>query len=132
MTRTEFDFQRVINPVELSDFFNIYWEKQPLVISRKKPDFYADLLSITDIDHIISSTDLRYPAFRLIKNGSQIPIQKYTSDFSLGNDVFSNVADVDRLLYEYGQGATIALQALQRNWRPLSFLCRNLEKHLVT
>jgi len=123
-----FDFCRVIAPVEPEEFFRDYWEKRPLLLFRSDPGYYADLFSLADVDYLISSTDLRHPAVRLVKNGSEIPLQEYTTDIPWGSHTFERVADADRLLTEYQQGSTIILQALHRSWRPLSQLCRSLER----
>jgi len=128
MARQDFDFHRLISPMEPGIFFAEYWEKKPLIISRKQSDYYADLLSLADVDHIISSTHLRHPAVRLVKNGSPVNLHKYATDRNWGSELVSGLADVDKLLDEYQGGATILLQSLNRHWRPLSLLCRNLEQ----
>jgi ribosomal protein L16 Arg81 hydroxylase len=130
MPRVEFDLAQLLQPIELSTFFAHYWERRPLVISRHEPGYYADLFALSDVDHILSATDLRSPALRLVKHGSPIPLRDYTVDLPWGGDVFRAVADLDRVLQAYSQGATIILQALHRSWKPLSLLCRNLESYL--
>ena len=130
MSRAAFDLARLLSPIEPSRFFADYWEQQPLVIARSQPDYYADLFSMRDVDYIISSTDLRHPAIRLVKNGSDVPLQHYTTNVPWSNDVFTGVADVDKVLGAYRNGATIILQALHRGWRPLAHFCRELEKVL--
>ncbi len=129
MSGAAFDLGRIVSPIEPGQFLSEYWEQRPLVISRNQPDYYADLFSMRDVDYIISSTDLRHPAIRLVKNGSQLPPREYTTDIPWSNDVFTGVADVDKVLAAYRQGATIILQALHRSWRPFVLFCRDLEKH---
>lgn len=130
MSEAAFDLGRVLSPIEPSQFFNEYWEQRPLVISRNEPSYYADLFSMRDVDYILSSTDLRYPAIRVVKQGSDIPLRQYVSDVPWGKEVFTAVADVDKVLAEYRRGATIILQALHRSWRPFAHFCRDLEKRL--
>jgi hypothetical protein len=43
---------------------------------------------------------------------------------------FTKAADVSRVLAEWESGATIVLQALHLNWRPLAVFCRQLERDL--
>ncbi len=131
MSGAGFDLGRVLRPVELDRFFNDYWEQQPLIITRGEPNYYADLCSLQDVDYIISATDLRHPAIRLVKNGSEIPLRQYATNVPWGNDVFTGVADVTKVLTEYRRGATIVLQAMHRNWRPLALFCRNLEAYFT-
>jgi hypothetical protein len=63
-----------------------------------------------------STSDLRYPAIRLAKNGSHYPPQAYTTDITLGRLTFNGVPDVNRISLEYGNGATISLPLLHRTW----------------
>ena len=131
MSGAEFDLGRVLRPIEIDQFFGDYWEQRPLIVARNQPDYYADLFSMRDVDYIISSTDLRHPAIRLVKSGSDLPLGLFTADVPWGNDVFRSVADVDKVLAEYRRGATIILQALHRSWRPFAHFCRNLEQHFT-
>ena len=131
MSGTEFDLGRMLRPLEPSEFFHHYWEQRPLVLSRNQPDFYTSLFSMADVDYIISSTDLRHPAIRLVKHGAELPLSHYTTDVPWSKDVFRAVADVNKVLAEYRRGATIVLQALHRSWQPFARFCRNLETHFT-
>src|SRR5215210_3142553 len=112
MAGGEFDIVRVLSPIELDAFFGDYWEQRPLVVARNQPEYYAELFSMRDVDYIISSTDLRHPAIRLVKNGSDIPLRQYATDVPWSGDVFAAVPDIDKVFAAYRQGATIILQAL--------------------
>lgn len=127
---SEHEFARLISPVEVDRFFSDYWEKKPLIISRKQPDYYATLLSLADVDKIICSKQLRFPAIGLVKNGSRVPPSQYTSDLPWGNNTFTGIVDVDKLLKEYQEGTTIILEALHQRWEPLRRFCLQLEKYL--
>ena len=131
MSASGFDLARVLHPVELNHFFSDYWEQRPLIIARGQPDYYADLCSLRDVDYIISSGDVRHPAIRLVKNGSEIPLRNYATNVPWGNDVFTGVADGTKVLGEFRRGATIVLQAAHRTWKPLALFCRNLEAYFT-
>jgi hypothetical protein len=128
MAHGDFDLTRVIDPIPPDEFFAQYWEQQPLIVQREDRGYYDGLLSMADVDHIISGTGLRYPALRLVKTGASIPTSSYTRDLPWGGDVFTRVVDADRVFAEYQAGATIVLQALHRSWRPLGLFCRDLER----
>jgi ribosomal protein L16 Arg81 hydroxylase len=119
-----FAFGEVIWPIEASDFFSRFWERKPLVIHRLSPEYYLDLLSPQDLDHIIASRQLRYPECKLVKNGKEIPMRQYVRPASASNGTI----DTDALYSEYDKGATIILNSVHRYWRPLSLLCNYLEK----
>jgi lysine-specific demethylase/histidyl-hydroxylase NO66 len=99
------------------------------VVERGEPARYDDLLSEADVERLICSTAIRYPAFRLIKEGGQIPVGAYTSDIRW-RPPLTAVADVERVLSEWEAGATIVLQALHILWRPVAAFCRDLERAL--
>jgi hypothetical protein len=73
---------------------------------------------------------LRYPAFRLVKEGGQINLPEYTTDLNWRPEAFTGVADPDRVATAFEQGATIVLQALHLNWTPVARFCRALEAEL--
>lgn len=123
-------FQRCIDPLDPATFFSGYWEKKPLIISRARPEYFGDLLSLDAVDAILTSTNLRVPGFRLVSQGSQIPIQEYTTRVSMTPSAFEALIDVDKVYALYQQGATIVLQALERSWGPLIELCKALEAYL--
>ncbi len=96
---------------------------------RDEPGRFDDLLSEGDVERLVCSTAIRYPGFRLVREGSQIPVGAYTSDVSW-RPPFTGTADVPRVLAEWEAGATIVLQALHVNWHPLAVFCRLLEDAL--
>jgi bifunctional lysine-specific demethylase and histidyl-hydroxylase NO66 len=98
-------------------------------VLRDEPGRFDELLSEADVERLIFSTAIRYPAFRLVREGRQIAVGEYTSDLSW-RPPFQDVADVTRVLAEWEAGATIVLQALHVNWHPLAVYCRLLEAAL--
>lgn len=120
---TMVNLNTLISPIIVSDFFDTYWEKRPLRISRQTPNFYRDLLSLASIDKLISTSNLQYPGLRLVKDGVPLPKDTYSSDMPWGNDTFIGVVNPDAVYRHFRNGATIILQALHKSWRPLS---RNL------
>ena len=121
---------RCLDPVDAETFLAEHWERRPLVVPRAQPGRYDDLLSEADIERLVCSSAIRYPAFRLVREGGQLPVGSYTSDVSW-RPPFAATADVPRVLAEWEAGATIVLQALHVNWRPLVVFCRLLEEALA-
>jgi hypothetical protein len=87
-------------------------------------------LSETDVERLVCSTGIRYPAFRLVKEGEGIGLPDYTVDVPWRPEPFTATADVDRVVAEFEAGATIVLQGLHLNWEPLAVFCRELEREL--
>lgn len=127
MVKVGFNLAQVLSPLDISRFLKEYWEQNLLYIPRENPDYYAELLTMTDLDRVISTFGLRYPSLRLVKNGVSIPSTKYTYNMPWGGDSFSQVIDSEVVFSEFYQGTTVVMQALHSNWVPLAQFCRNLE-----
>ena len=122
-----FDLTALIAPARPEDFFLEHWERKPFHLSRGDARYYDALLTNGDLENIISSGDLRYPAIQLARNGSYFPAEAYTKNIKHGSEFFSGVPDLGRIQSEYRSGSTVVLPALQRIWAPLRKLCASLE-----
>ncbi|HEX2302688.1 MAG TPA: cupin domain-containing protein [Gaiella sp.] len=120
---------RCLDPVDAATFFDEHWERRPLIVPRGQPGRFDDLLSEADVERLVCSTAIRYPAFRLVREGRQLEVGEYTSTVSW-RPPFTSTADVRRVLAEWEAGVTIVLQALHVNWHPLAVFCRLLEDAL--
>jgi ribosomal protein L16 Arg81 hydroxylase len=131
MNIEDFNIGGLIQPVDPEVFFAEHWEKQPLHIQRRDPNYYQNLLSQQDLENIISSGDMRYPAIKLVPRGSNAFYrpETYTTNFKHGSDVFSGIPDVAKVFAEYRAGNTVALSALDLTWQPLDTICRALEDY---
>jgi ribosomal protein L16 Arg81 hydroxylase len=127
--RSQAALARCLEPVDAGTFLADHWEQRPLVVPRDEPGRFDDLLSEADVERLVCSTAIRYPGFRLVREGSQIPVGAYTSEVSW-RPPFTAAADVPRVVAEWEAGATIVLQALHVNWHPLAVFCRLLEDAL--
>ncbi len=121
---------RCVEPIDAAEFLAEYWEQQPLAVPRAEDGRFDDLLSVTDVERLISSGGLRIPALRLVKEGGTIAESSYTTDISWRPKPFLSMADPDRVATSFAEGATIVLQALHHTWLPLARFCRALEIEL--
>ena len=97
---------------------------------RAEPGRFDDLLRAEDVERLVSDGGLRYPAFRLVKEGGQIALKDYTRELGWRPDPFTGVAEPGRIAEAFAAGATIVLQALHHTWLPLARFCRELEAEL--
>ena len=72
-------------------------------------------------------TAIRSPAFRLVRDGAQLPLSGYTRDIPWRPGSFTGTAVVDRVATEHAAGATLVLQALHLHHHPAALYCRGLE-----
>ncbi len=70
---------------------------------------------------------MRYPSFRLVKAGSQVPLSSYATDIPWRPTPLTGAADPGRVAQEFAEGATVVLQALHHTWNALASFCRELE-----
>ena len=125
--RKAFDVTALFAPARLENFFREYWERKPLHLSRRDAHYYDSILTNGDLDRIISSADLRYPAIQLARNGCYLAPEAYTKNIKHGSESFNGVPDLAQIQSEYNSGSTVVLPALQRTWAPLGDLCAALE-----
>ncbi len=121
---------RIVEPKTGEEFLAEHWEQQPLVVPRGEVGRFDDLLSVADVERLVCSSAIRYPAFRLVREGEQIPLSAYTADIPWSPRAFTGSADVQRVVDEFERGATIVLQGLHHHWPPLAEFCRGLEAAL--
>ena len=85
------------------------------------------LLSLDDVDHVLTATALRTPALRVVKDGSVVPASEITRSASLAGAPLTGLVDSRKVLAHFEGGATVVLQGLHRYWPPLTDLVRGLE-----
>jgi bifunctional lysine-specific demethylase and histidyl-hydroxylase NO66 len=108
-------------------FVREHWARAPLYRPGADGAAFADLFSLADVDHILSATSPRFPAFRMVKDGRQLVPRSYTMSGRVGGQPVHDLADPGRVYEHFHAGATIVLQSLHRFWPPLTRLARDLE-----
>ena len=127
-TPSSLALDHALAPVESERFLAEHWERKPLVVPRAEAGRFDDLLSVRDVERLITETGIRTPGFRLVKAGATVT--GYTTELAWRPEPFTGAADVRRVLAEFEAGATIVLQGLHHNWLPLARYCRQLEAFL--
>jgi ribosomal protein L16 Arg81 hydroxylase len=100
-------------------FFSDYWERKPLVIRRAQPNYYDSLLSLDDIDRVITTVARQYPDVILKNANAEVTVDDYT----VRGDSF----DVARIYQLFERGSTITLSYLDTVIPVIGHFCRNLE-----
>ncbi|MEX2420792.1 MAG: cupin domain-containing protein, partial [Actinomycetota bacterium] len=113
-----------------SSFLRDVWGRRALVRAGGDPRGFADLLSLDDVDRLLSTTSVRTPSFRLVKAGEQIPESAYTRSGTTGSRPVSGMSDPARIFELFRTGATIVLQGLHRYHEPVARFARDLELDL--
>ncbi|MFO0692831.1 MAG: cupin domain-containing protein [Polyangiales bacterium] len=117
-----FDLERLIHPVTPEEFFAEYWEKKPLHIRRNDPKYFEPLLSLREIDRVITTLGLEHPRIEMTDAKKRLTPAEYTFP--------SGMIDVTRLYQKFADGATIILPQLHDLVPELAHLCRAMEQRI--
>jgi len=109
----------LIHPIGKKTFFSRHWERQPLLVNRNQPEYFSRLLSLDEVDRVLTTLDRRYPDVTL-KNASR---EITEDDYTVGGDAL----DIARVYQLFREGSTIALAFLDNVVPALTALARSLE-----
>ena len=107
-------------------FLDKSWASR-LHLHHTEPGLLVGLLTLDDVDHLLTSAALRTPALRVVQDGSVLPAARFTRSATLAGSPLSGLVDGRKALSLFEGGATLVLQGLQRYWPPLTELVRDLE-----
>jgi lysine-specific demethylase/histidyl-hydroxylase NO66 len=93
-------------------------------------DGFADLLTLSDVDELVTSSGLRTPALRLVKGGAPVPPSSYTTTPQISGVPITGLADPRKVLAAIEDGATLVLQGMHRYRPALRAFCQGLEQRL--
>lgn len=114
-----YSLEWLIHPTGKQQFFETYWEKRPLVVNRNQPDYFGSLLSLDEVDRVLTTLDRKYPDI-MLKNASR---ELTSSDYTVGGGSL----DIAKVCQLFAEGSTIALAFLDTVVPPLASFCRRLE-----
>ena len=116
-----FGLSRLIAPVDVDEFARRHWEREPLIVQRKAPSYYDELMTLGDVDAVLATSNVRSPNVQVVRAGRDLSGDD-------GRLRAPNVAEggLEDLYQQYRDGATIVLVYLHERWPPLQALCRSL------
>jgi bifunctional lysine-specific demethylase and histidyl-hydroxylase NO66 len=109
----------LIGPERIADFFARIYEREALVIAHDAPTHFSDLLSLDDIDRIVTSTDLREGQLDMADASRTLARSDYLDA--------SGLVDRGAVAERHRDGATIILQQAHQHQPMLARFCRGLE-----
>lgn len=102
--------------MSVDEFTDTYWGRSALLSEQAGP--YDDLLTLDDVDEIVSRRGLRTPFIRLARDGQIVPPRRFTRGGGVGAEIADQV-DPDQVLALVRDGSTLVLQGLHRIWPAL-------------
>ncbi len=119
MKHDNLDFDWSIAPLSRTAFFADSFEKKHVVVHRKDPDYYRPLVSVDDIDRVVTTMGLSAPEVNVVKANASITPADFAYD--------SGFIDAVRVNQLFADGATIIMSNLQERLPALARFCRALE-----
>jgi mannose-6-phosphate isomerase-like protein (cupin superfamily) len=125
----------VTSPLELlsgdaQTFVDKVWATRVLVHDAFSEQL-THLLSLDDVDHLLTETAIRTPSVRIARDGSVLPDAEFVrTGATVAGKPVTGLVDARKVLALFDSGATVVLQALHRYWPPLTALAAELELEL--
>ena len=105
----------LIDPLPTSEFERDYFEQRLFLIRREASRYFAELLSVTDLDTVLGTHSARYPDISLVRGDGDVSPGEYTDDVGRIQPL-----DVAR---HFDDGATVIFRQLQTRVPTLARLC---------
>lgn len=119
MEHATLDFDWSIAPLTRKAFFDESFEKKHVVVHRNDPSYYSQLVSVDDIDHVVTTMGLSTPEVNVVQANASITPEDFAYE--------SGFIDAVRVNQLFADGATIILSGLQERLPTLARFCRALE-----
>jgi ribosomal protein L16 Arg81 hydroxylase len=120
------ELARLIGPVSVEEFMESHWERKPLVVHRKDPGRYADLLTLDDMDRVLSLAGVSLHDVRVVVDGKETPV----SELGRGRGRSGGINSLETLYERYRSGSTVVVNSLQNRWEPLQRLACTVGEEL--
>src|SRR5256885_3459631 len=105
-----FGLSRLLAPIDVPAFTRDSLERRPLIVSRQDPRYYDEILSLDDMDAVLSTSFARPDALRVVENGQATPGPE-------GPHALETLYD------RYRHGSTVIVNSMQEVWEPLKRMC---------
>ncbi len=108
----------LISPIDVALFQRDYWESKPLLVQRDDPAYYRDLLTLDDVDRLLSTSGHQLSNVRVVVNGRERAVSELRAA--------AGVNSLESLYEHYRNGWTIVLNRLDDSSASLQRLSREL------
>jgi ribosomal protein L16 Arg81 hydroxylase len=112
------ELSRLLHPIDLALFWCEYWERKPLVVQRNDPGYHADLLTLDDVDRLLTLSGVQLDNLRVVVDGKETNVSELHS--------VAGVNSLEALYEHYRNGSTIAMNSIDGRFEPLQRLSRAL------
>jgi hypothetical protein len=90
----------------------------------------ADVLSLADVDSLITQHGLRRPSLTVVRDGVELSPNSYTYRDTEGTGGIDGLYDPAGIAAELRRGSSITIRGLEHSWPSVKRTCRDLELEL--
>ncbi len=108
----------LLDPLPPAEFERDHYEQQLVHVRRDAPAYYAELLSVTDLDVVLGTHAASHPDIKLVRGDGDVAPGEYTNDAGRIQPL-----DVAR---HFDDGATVIFNQLHKRVPALARLCAAL------
>ena len=108
----------LIDPLPAAEFERDYYEQRLLHVRREASPYYAGLLSISDLDHVLGTHAADRRDIGLVRSDGDVPAREYANDAGRIRPL--------EVVRHFDDGATVVFNQLQRRVPALARLCAAL------
>lgn len=116
-------------PLSTDSFLKHYQAREHLHVARGSAGYYADLLSVAELDTVLQSQQMPAASLNVVKDGVRYPIEEWSRVETTPRGA-QRVAIPEALLSLYAGGATLILNQLHCALPSLNHACRMLTEEL--
>jgi hypothetical protein len=120
---------RLLFPLGPNAFLRHYQAREHFHVSRASPGYYADLLSVAELDAVLQSRQLSAASVNVVNNGVPCPIEEWSGVETSARGIH-RVAIPEKILRLYTSGATLILNGAHGALCALNNACRMLTEEL--
>ncbi|MFI9330491.1 cupin domain-containing protein [Kitasatospora sp. NPDC052868] len=113
-----FGLARLLHPLNVATFREENYEKKPLLIRHDDPSYFAELLTLSDVDRALHTSGNDLSDFRVVVDGKETPV----AELGAG----STLTAVERIYDRYRAGSSLVLNGIQDRFPALNQLMRAL------
>jgi len=125
-----FNFHNLIAPLTIEDFFHRYWEKSFVHNIHNNPNYFDQILTIADIDALLSQQNLIPDGIKMMDKGLNIPSERWTRSDTLLNGTIRTVVEPKKLFELFHNGHTVIINSAERSIPRLAAACQRMEQQL--
>jgi ribosomal protein L16 Arg81 hydroxylase len=126
---TRFTVDRLLEPFSFTQFCEAYYERQPLLIKRKSPSHYGDLLTVEALNAHLGEAAMLSTELRLVRNGEQIAEADLAWPDSSDNTRFADdAADKEMIFARFYEGYSLIISSYERHCAAVLHLRHDMER----